>query len=147
MSNVSGTRSTMTDAEGTLCAICESIFKPSLGLKHRTIFGDLIPNMKIAHHQRYCDLKASKDAGCFICSWIWSRHQVHRTRRNNHVGAREWFAITCTRHLRLCPRRAIFHVTCSWATAYNISGTYYPTYLFISLNFKLIIFKNKYSRT
>ena len=100
----------MDDAEGRLCATCISTFAKGDGILHK-------------HHQLYSDLVASKDASCFICTWIWSRYHSQQTNKNN-AGDGGYFKVTCDMKIGFCGECfATFHIQSSRPSPYDISGT------------------------
>ncbi|KAI2618422.1 HET-domain-containing protein [Hypoxylon sp. NC1633] len=102
----------MADIEGILCATCRSAFGTPSSHSFMRIHS--------AHHQRYCDLVASRELGCFICTWIFSRHPPQPTRGNSTGDTGERFSIDCTIHFDPgC--LAIFVVECTWAADHEIS--------------------------
>ncbi|KAI0843895.1 HET-domain-containing protein [Daldinia vernicosa] len=107
----------MEDPEGSLCAICKSSFH---------IFNERGTSNKIAHHRKYSDLVMSKDVGCFICTWIWSRHPPPRDEGGVTGDPDEQFTIICE---IICNEsfwqgyecRITFNISCSWAVNYILT--------------------------
>ncbi|OTA97968.1 hypothetical protein M434DRAFT_26370 [Hypoxylon sp. CO27-5] len=78
--------------KGKLCRTCKSSFH---GTRPTDDYG-------IAqHHQTYQGFVAGRDAGYFICAWLWAKHVVPQDTKGRRVyGAEEYsvlgeFRISC----------------------------------------------------
>ncbi|KAI1103330.1 heterokaryon incompatibility protein-domain-containing protein [Jackrogersella minutella] len=100
----------MGDVEGTLCETCTSC--------SRWYFGPPYSHGSHQHHQKYQDFVASKDSGCFLCTWLWQKHHIpHRTRVGDGEYAEERSGLGEFKISYKVPYfgRVYFYVKCSWA--------------------------------
>jgi len=112
----------MDDVEGKLCDTCIA----TLQGKARPYDEEFAWAQQYIHHEKYSDFEASKDMECFICIWLWAKHQPPppNTDVSGNCSALDGFQVLC--HIGNFLKYSItasFEVTCPWAIKFELQGT------------------------
>ncbi|KAI0890549.1 uncharacterized protein GGS22DRAFT_14974 [Annulohypoxylon maeteangense] len=101
MANISNTKQ-------ILCHTCISTFKGML---------------RTSHCREYQDLLAGKDAGCFVCTWLWERLLLPLSYHDQNDKKEPIFYISCLVIRGWDSYHTHFSIQCDWAPPAELKRT------------------------
>jgi hypothetical protein len=114
-------------AEGKLCDTCTAALSGKTKIeKWKDYFGEIgsFP-FDVYHHQSYRDFAASKESGCFICTWLWMKlpppPQIEDGDNGQYIALDEFRVY----FKRLSPTMC-FHVVCPWGADIELNSVLLP---------------------
>ncbi|KAG9218511.1 hypothetical protein CCMSSC00406_0008864 [Pleurotus cornucopiae] len=103
------------ELEGKICDTCTASLSGKKKIKKQEDYsvelGKGVP-FDNYHHQSYGDFVASKEDGCFICTWIWTK-----VLPVDSQSAALGFRIYCHSYYE---ERILFYVVCPWAADFRL---------------------------